>query len=64
MQQVFGGLLQSDVTCSACGSMSTVLDPFLDISLDLDPIPRLPPLPLAKSHHSSHAKYVPKTPDP
>ena len=64
MQQVFGGLLQSDVTCSACGSMSTVVDPFLDISLELDPIPRLPPLPLAKAHHSSHAKCVPVPPWP
>lgn len=47
MQQSFGGLLQSDVICSSCGYVSTAFDPFLDISLDLDP-PRKHPVLLAK----------------
>lgn len=34
--RVFSGLLQSDVTCTTCGSISTTYDPCVDISLDLD----------------------------
>ncbi|WJX16215.1 Ubiquitin C-terminal hydrolase 22 [Trifolium repens] len=34
--RVFYGLLRSDVTCMACGFISTTYDPFLDISLNLD----------------------------
>lgn len=35
------GLWRSDVTCSRCGYTSTTYDPFLDISLDIQP-PRTP----------------------
>ncbi|EGF82316.1 hypothetical protein BATDEDRAFT_32836 [Batrachochytrium dendrobatidis JAM81] len=35
IHQVFGGLLQSDVTCQKCGNVTTVWDPILDISLDI-----------------------------
>ena len=31
----YQGILKSDVTCAACGSISTAYDPFLDVSLDL-----------------------------
>ena len=64
VQQVFGGQLQSDVICRGCGSLSTVVDPFLDISLEVDPVPKLPPMPLAKasqsapSHQSAHVKWA------
>jgi len=34
---VFGGLLRSDVICTACGHTSTAFDPFLDLSLDIAP---------------------------
>lgn len=36
-KNVFGGLLRSDVSCLQCGYTSTAYDPFLDISLDLEP---------------------------
>ena len=32
---IFTGKLQSDVVCQACRSVSTTIDPFWDISLDL-----------------------------
>ncbi|XP_066291347.1 ubiquitin carboxyl-terminal hydrolase 22-like isoform X1 [Branchiostoma lanceolatum] len=35
IDQVFTGGLQSDVTCQACLGVSTTVDPFWDISLDL-----------------------------
>ncbi|KAJ3221835.1 hypothetical protein HK099_003057 [Clydaea vesicula] len=35
VHQVFGGLLQSEVTCNNCGNVSTAFDPILDISLDV-----------------------------
>ncbi|XP_030544456.1 ubiquitin C-terminal hydrolase 22 [Rhodamnia argentea] len=35
--RVFSGLLRSDVTCLTCGFTSTTYDPFMDISLHLDP---------------------------
>ncbi|XP_010541550.1 PREDICTED: ubiquitin carboxyl-terminal hydrolase 22 [Tarenaya hassleriana] len=35
--RAFSGLLSSDVTCTSCGSTSTTYDPFVDISLTLDP---------------------------
>lgn len=35
IDQIFTGRLQSDVVCQACGGVSTTIDPFWDISLDL-----------------------------
>ena len=35
IDKIFTGGLQSDVCCSACGHVSTKVDPFWDISLDL-----------------------------
>ncbi|TRY64549.1 hypothetical protein DNTS_008224 [Danionella cerebrum] len=35
IDQIFTGGLQSDVTCQACHGVSTTIDPFWDISLDL-----------------------------
>ncbi|XP_065317846.1 ubiquitin carboxyl-terminal hydrolase 27-like isoform X3 [Gordionus sp. m RMFG-2023] len=38
IDQIFTGSLQSDVTCQNCKSISTTIDPFWDISLDLGEI--------------------------
>ncbi|XP_054282404.1 ubiquitin carboxyl-terminal hydrolase 22-like [Macrosteles quadrilineatus] len=35
IDQIFTGGLQSDVVCTACSGVSTTIDPFWDISLDL-----------------------------
>ncbi|KAI8927027.1 hypothetical protein BC831DRAFT_511239 [Entophlyctis helioformis] len=35
VHQVFGGVLQSDVTCLKCGNVTTASDPILDLSLDI-----------------------------
>uniref|UniRef100_A0A914WQN3 ubiquitinyl hydrolase 1 n=1 Tax=Plectus sambesii TaxID=2011161 RepID=A0A914WQN3_9BILA len=35
IDRIFTGKLQSDVTCMSCGGVSTTLDPYWDISLDL-----------------------------
>ena len=35
VHSIFSGVLQSDVTCMACGKVRETFDPFLDISLDL-----------------------------
>lgn len=35
VHRAFSGLLQSDVTCSQCGSRSTTRDLFMDLSLDI-----------------------------
>ncbi|XP_033122168.1 ubiquitin carboxyl-terminal hydrolase 22-like, partial [Anneissia japonica] len=37
IDQIFTGGLQSDVTCQVCRGISTTVDPFWDISLDLGP---------------------------
>uniref|UniRef100_A0A6G1SBH2 Ubiquitin carboxyl-terminal hydrolase n=1 Tax=Aceria tosichella TaxID=561515 RepID=A0A6G1SBH2_9ACAR len=37
IDRIFTGGLQSDVTCQACNNVSTTIDPFWDISLDLGP---------------------------
>ncbi|XP_071443594.1 ubiquitin carboxyl-terminal hydrolase 22 [Hetaerina americana] len=39
IDQIFTGGLQSDVVCQACNGVSTTIDPFWDISLDLGPAP-------------------------
>ncbi|KAJ3302263.1 hypothetical protein HDV03_005202 [Kappamyces sp. JEL0829] len=35
IHQVFGGVLQSDVTCTSCNFVSQTLDPILDLSLEI-----------------------------
>lgn len=35
VHQTFGGLLKSTVTCSSCKNITTALDPFMDLSLDV-----------------------------
>jgi Ubiquitin carboxyl-terminal hydrolase len=35
IHQVFGGVLQSEVTCMKCGNVTTAMDPILDLSLDI-----------------------------
>lgn len=37
IDQIFTGGLQSDVMCQACNNISTTIDPYWDISLDLGP---------------------------
>jgi ubiquitin carboxyl-terminal hydrolase 2/21/ubiquitin carboxyl-terminal hydrolase 8 len=37
VDDLFGGQLQSTITCSACGAQSHCFDPFLDLSV---PLPR------------------------
>lgn len=37
IDQIFTGGLQSDVTCQNCHNVSTTIDPYWDISLDLGP---------------------------
>lgn len=37
IDRIFTGGLQSDVICQACNNISTTIDPFWDISLDLGP---------------------------
>ncbi|ORY94944.1 hypothetical protein BCR43DRAFT_494854 [Syncephalastrum racemosum] len=38
VHKTFAGLLQSNVTCSRCGNVTTTVDPMLDISLGLRPV--------------------------
>ncbi|SMQ55168.1 unnamed protein product [Zymoseptoria tritici ST99CH_1A5] len=35
IHQTFGGLLRSTVTCATCNNVTTSLDPFMDLSLDV-----------------------------
>ncbi|KAH8372122.1 hypothetical protein KR093_010113 [Drosophila rubida] len=48
IDQIFTGMLQSDVVCQACNGVSTTFDPFWDISLDL-------------GETTSHGGVTPKT---
>ncbi|KAK9841536.1 hypothetical protein WJX74_007380 [Apatococcus lobatus] len=62
VSETFGGELRSDVTCCACGYTSTAVDPFLDISLDIDPPSTFPPpaLPIPRATPpSAHAAAGP-----
>ena len=43
MDQIFGGILRSDVVCAVCGYTSTAHDPFKDISVDIPEAPRRTP---------------------
>ena len=40
VHQVFGGVLQSEVTCSTCHNSSQTFDPILDISLEIKNVSR------------------------
>eukprot|EP00912_Choanoflagellata_sp_UC4_P001952 UC4_evm1s1251 len=40
IEQIFTGKLQSDVCCLKCKSISTTIDPFWDISLDIRKMPK------------------------
>ena len=62
LQRIFGGLLQSDVMCCACGHTSTAHDPFLDISLDIKP-PPLNPAPLLRPPGPAHKCALAPAPD-
>ncbi|KAL0047634.1 hypothetical protein WJX82_008089 [Trebouxia sp. C0006] len=43
MDQIFGGILRSDVVCGTCGYTSTAHDPFKDISVDIpEPLKHIP----------------------
>ena len=43
MDQIFGGILRSDVVCGTCGYTSTAHDPFKDISVDIpEPLKHVP----------------------
>lgn len=42
---VFGGELQSDVSCSRCGHVSRAFDPVMDIAIDVDTQLQRPPPP-------------------
>mmetsp|Transcript_40273 Transcript_40273/g.101940 ORF Transcript_40273/g.101940 Transcript_40273/m.101940 type:complete len:693 (-) Transcript_40273:252-2330(-) len=57
-ESVFGGILRSDVTCQGCGHTSTAYDPFLDVSLDLHPLPRVTPRPACAQATASTASDV------
>lgn len=50
IDQIFTGGLQSDVVCQSCKGVSTTIDPFWDISLDLGPSSHL------QQHPSSEAE--------
>jgi ubiquitin carboxyl-terminal hydrolase 22/27/51 len=52
IDRIFGGKLQSDVICQTCDGISTTIDPFRDISLDLATHHRAPPKPF-------HGKSMP-----
>jgi len=53
IDQIFTGGLQSDVVCQACHGVSTTVDPFWDISLDLGPSPSLKATPAPASASAS-----------
>ncbi len=53
MQEVFGGVLTSDVPCGECGEASSTRDPLPDLSLELRARPPpAPPHPLQAGHFS------------
>ena len=71
VDRIFGGKLQSDVTCESCAGVSTTIDPVRDISLDLAPHLTSPqrkcecqPAPFPCSHanrglpHPPHAEFT------
>lgn len=47
MDEIFGGILRSDVVCASCGYTSTAHDPFKDISVDIPELLRQTPQPPA-----------------
>ena len=42
VHRIFTGALQSDVTCTKCDAVSTTIDQFMDVSLDIRPIAHMP----------------------
>ncbi|XP_027039414.1 ubiquitin carboxyl-terminal hydrolase 22-like [Pocillopora damicornis] len=57
IDRIFTGGLQSDVTCQACKCVSTTIDPFWDISLDLGNVDH-------SNGRSSSGASAASTPDP
>jgi ubiquitin carboxyl-terminal hydrolase 22/27/51 len=53
IHRIFSGYMRSDLTCLRCGLISTAIDPFLDISLDL---PKHQPKANSNSTQGLHAK--------
>ncbi|XP_076461606.1 ubiquitin carboxyl-terminal hydrolase 22-like [Babylonia areolata] len=62
IDQIFTGGLQSDVTCTQCNNISTTIDPFWDISLDLGPSPGSTAAPSAASGAGQSAAGEPALP--
>lgn len=44
VHQIFGGLLESSVTCQSCQNVSTVHDPIIDLSMEISSLLGAPPL--------------------
>ncbi len=57
MDQIFGGILRSDVVCGTCGYTSTAHDPFKDISVDIpEPLKHVPTPPHVDTPKPNHVK--------
>ncbi len=55
---VFGGWLKSTVTCSGCKNITTALDPFMDLSLDIKSVPVVKKKKLAMINGTSTVKEI------
>jgi len=64
IDRLFTGQLQSDLTCTKCGRVSTTVDPYWDISLELNGQYHPVPQQSAKRSAAAAAALVPSTPSP